>query len=358
MHIEVRHNMALMPYMMIMAGGGLGFLVSVGRGVRASLHRRRILISFGIFMGLCFVSLVAALPFLSGVLKQVPVLSLYYVTILVRNGLLLSLVPLLYLLARMRLDRRASAFVCVFPIVMLLIGYDVQALTSKRWHGWMGRLSEPGQRIRQEIVLPDYLKVSRWREGKVLIDMQGGPGKGYDLIVEVNGERMMEYRGGLQVPATWLEPLTNVHRDFYRQRLEVQGREPEDLRQWFEIPIDLSLLADTDHIVVEVYLARSSGEPGNYVDIYGDYAWSEDRLLEGPCFGLTAEEISMFSWVYDDEFRLDCRTPLESLESASAFFDGGRWLYEDLSPALGLQSGEFRIRLQLVVGRRLRQKTI
>lgn len=344
---EVRHNMALMPYMMIMASGALGFLVSVGREVRASPQRRRILIALGIFLGFCLLSMACTLPLVSLMLKGAPLLSTYYAAILVRNGLLLCFVPILYLLTRIRLARRAAALVSVFPIVLLLIGYDVQALTSKTWHGWTSRLSEPGQHVRQEIVLPEDFDLGWWRKGMLLIDMHSGPGKGYDLIVEVNGEQVMEYRNGLRIRADWW----GYHYTFYPSRLEAQGRRPEDLRQWFVIPVDLPLLAGTDRVVVDLYLIGEAEVPGAYVDIYGDYAWTKGRIFQGPCFAVTAKdarmETSIYKYSYDDDYRLDCEVELMSDESRGSYFNGTRWSDSDLSERPGVQSGEFRIRLQL-----------
>ena len=190
------------------------------------------------------------------------------------------------------------------------------------------------------IHLERFSRSERW----LLIDMHSGPGKGYELVIEVNGERLKEYRSGLQGP---VDKFDHYHRT-YRQRILVQGRAPEDVQQWFEIPIDLSLFPITDRLVVDVHLVPVSEGSPSYVDVNGDYRATSDRAFEGPSFALSPRETSLYKWVYDDDFRLDTQLPLSSPRSSSSFYDGSRWSHADLSPGIGLQSGEFRIRLLLV----------
>lgn len=342
--VEARYNMALMPYVIVMAALALHCLIVSARKMRGDVCRRAAVASSGVSLGLCSLWLIASPQMLLSAFATMSALSAHYFSALLGNLLLISLVPLLYLVVKASLDARRSCFISLFPILVLLLGYNLHVFTTETWHVWRTRLSNPAQRIHQEILLPDDFELSRFVGGSIVIDMLGGARKSYDLIIEVNEQQIQHYEGGLRVDADEFD----FHHRFYNQLMKAQNREPEDLRQWFEMPVDLSLLADTDRVTVDVYLTGDSEGRDSYVDLYGDYASGSGRVFEGPSFALARSETSLYKYLFDDDFRLVSRTPLESPYSSSAFYDGSTWSHTDLSPEIGVQSGEFRIRVKLL----------
>lgn len=342
--VEARYNMPLMPYMIVMAALALHFLIVSAGKMRSDVCRWAAVASLGVSLGLCSLWLMASPQMLLSAFATMSALSAHYSSALLGNLLLISLVPLLYLVGKISLDARRSCFISLFPILVLLLGYNLDAFTTETWHVWRTRLSNPAQRIHQEILLPDDFELSRLVGGSIVIDMLGGANKSYDLTIEVNEQQIQHYEDGLRVDT---DDFDFYHR-FYNQLMKAQNREPEDLRQWFEIPVDLSLLAGTDRITVDVWFTDDSEARDSYVDVYGDYASGSGRVFGGPSFALASSETSVYKYLFDDDFRLVSRTPLESPHSSSAFYDGSTWSYSDLSPAAGVQSGEFRIRVKLL----------
>lgn len=342
--VEARYNMPLMPYVIVMAALALHFLIVCARKMRSDVCRWAAVSSSGVSLGLCSLWLIASPQMLLSAFATMSTLSAHCFSALLGNLLLISLVPLLYLVGKTTLDARRSSFISLSPILVLLLGYNLQVFTTETWHVWRTRLSNPAQRIHQEILLPGDIELSRFVGGSIVIDMLGGASKSYDLIIEVNEQQIQHYEDGLRVDADEFD----FYHKFYNQLMRAQNREPEDLRQWFEIPVDLSLLANTDRVTVDVYLAGDSEGRDSYVDVYGDYASGGGRIFEGPSFALARSETSLYKYLFDDDFRLVSRTPLESPYSSSAFYDGSTWSHTDLSPEIGVQSGEFRIRVKLL----------
>jgi len=342
-HAEQRYNLPLMPYVIIMAACTIDFLWASAHKIRGTAYERRFCLAWVVSLSLGLLSVALVVPLLLLALGTGAAISAYRLTVSLRGLFLASLGPLLYFTARATLDSKRSAAVSLFPVLALSVGLVLNASTSKTWHEWTTRLSHPSQRIRQTITFPEVLEVGSFTEATLMMDMHGGPDKSYDLVVEVNGEQTRRYEDGLHVDPGKFD---SFHR-FYNQLITARKMTPDDLRQWFEIPVDPRLLTGTDTIVVEVYLEPDVHRAGNYVDIYGDYLAGDERVFEGPSFPLSPLDTSLYKYAYDDDFRLESRTRLESAHSSSAYYDGFSWSCTDLSPAAGMQSGEFRVRLKL-----------
>jgi 4-amino-4-deoxy-L-arabinose transferase-like glycosyltransferase len=343
-HAEPRYNMPLMPYAIIMTAYTLEFLYASAKRVVGTVYENRLRLASVVSLFLWVLSVTLTVPLLLLVTGKSAVISAYSLTILLDGSFLVSLGPLLYFTSRASLDRRKAVIVSVVPVLVFAVGLLVGALTSKTWHEWTTRLTNPAQRVRQTILFPVGFELGSFTEGALMIDMQGGASESYDLIVEVNGQQVQRYQDGLHVEPEKFDSFRRI----YNQLMKVQNRQPEDLRQWFEIPFELSLLTDTNTIVVELYLASDVHGTGEYVDLYGDYEVGDARVFDGPSFPLSPHDTSVYKYILDDDFRLEARTRLESPESASAFYDGSLWSDSDLSPDMGTQSGEFRIRLKLL----------
>lgn len=343
-HAEPRYNLSLMPYVITMAACTLVFLRDSASRMRATAQMRRFCLACVVSLLLGLLSLVVVVPLLVAVSGGSAVTSAYLLTVSLKGLFVLSFGPLLYFISRATLGSKEATAVAAFAVLVLFVGLVLSASTSKTWHEWTTRLSDPSQRVRQTIELPDTLELGSFKEAALMIDMQSGRGTSYDLMVEVNGEQTKRYEGGLSVDPSKFD---SFHK-FYNQLITARRMEPRDLRQWFEVPVDLSALADDEVVVVELYLASSTRGGGNYVDIYGDYAISGERVFEGPSFPLSPLDTSLYKYAHDDDFRLESRTRLESAQSASAFYEGFSWSYTDLSTDIGMQSGEYRVRLKLL----------
>jgi 4-amino-4-deoxy-L-arabinose transferase-like glycosyltransferase len=342
-HAEPRYNLSLMPYVIIMAACTLVFLCDSASRMRATAHKSTFRLACVVSLLLGLLSLVVVVPLVVAVCGGSAATTAYSLTVSLKGLFVLSFGPVLYLLSRAALDSRKAAAVAAFPVLVLLVGLLLTPSTSKTWHEWTARLADPSQRVRQTIELPDTFDVGSFQEAALMIDMQSGTGTSYDLVVEANGEQTKRYEGGLSVDPSKFD---SFHK-FYNQLLTARHVEPGDLRQWFEVPVDLSLLAG-DEVVVELYLAGETRSGGNYVDIYGDYAISGERVFEGPSFPLSPLDTSLYKYAHDDDYRLEARTRLESPGSASAYYDGLSWSDTDLSEDIGMQSGEYRVRLKLL----------
>jgi len=88
----------------------------------------------------------------------------------------------------------------------------------------------------------------------------------------------------------------------------------------------------------------------NYVIIFGDYTTTTDKnLFEGPCFPRSDLDTSLVKIMpYSGDYRFERITPLNSRKTISEYYNGLEWEQKDLSSLRGIQSGSYRIRIQLI----------
>jgi hypothetical protein len=125
---------------------------------------------------------------------------------------------------------------------------------------------------------------------------------------------------------------------------------PEDLRQWYEIPLPPQLLHNRRQLVIECTLSGRGDRRINHVLIFGDYQTTgNSNLYSGPCIPRGDEDTSLVKIMpYSGDYRFETVTPLYSRETVSAYYNGMEWQETDLSSVRGIQSGSYRIRVELI----------
>ena len=182
--------------------------------------------------------------------------------------------------------------------------------------------------------------------GILAIDVWQPAGDYRALVVQVNGQPIK--RAGT--------PLSSDPAQFpnYQHPLHGGVRQLEQLRQWWLLPVPTDILQLSNPVVVEIKVAGQS--PGGALCLYGDYDTDavDPRLM--PVLGSLPGELRVqYKAVYDGDDRLYLPVQLAGEPGSVVSVwqrDGGSsddrpTARRDLSPAPGLQRGEFRVRLQL-----------
>jgi hypothetical protein len=342
---EARFGLPSMPFMIIMSAYAIDSLACSVKGIKVDPRRKRIYVfSIGSVI-LLLLSMLITVPLLLQVFPYINVIYAHIFVLFVRNIFLLSLIPVVYFLVLGQVGQKMAMTVSLLPILMVSIIYNTNAFASGTWHEWKARLSDPSMVIRQEIRLPE--DISQFQNASLKIDMLEGPGRSYDLVVRVNEQGVKRYSGGLSV-----DDNNAVARNvFYRQVLQLQNKPAEKVRQWFSVPIDFSFLVGRDKIYVDIAIERKNNKGNNYVDVFGDYQIAKG-FFEGPSLNSykVGAKTSFAKYLIEDDFRLWDRTKIESNWSSSVFYNGSLWSTDDLSSDMGMQSGSYRIRLQLERG--------
>ncbi|MBI2167202.1 MAG: glycosyltransferase family 39 protein [Candidatus Omnitrophica bacterium] len=342
-HIETRYNVTFMPFVLIFSGYAVDFFWK-NRGVFFASKRK-------ILMGAA-----VALPAVIGfhlarpetVLLISPGLtgrSLLIIKLAVETVSVLAFLIALGVWLAPALPRRRLVGMLLTGGIIFLALFGVYGLCQESWHEWKARIDHPAFRIRQEIFIPPG-SLGRTVEETLRVDLILSEGK-LDWAVMVNGKEIGNL-GALQkdeVPSSFLIE----GEDFYRRFLNDEERKAFEMRQWFSIPLPSGILREGEFNTIEFYSkdTRAVHLKDNAWEVAGDYAVSNARpLFHGPLFQRSSGEISMYKYVHDGDARLNGEIPLNHGGSRSIFFDGSRWLTDDLSPLLGVQSGEYRIRIE------------
>ncbi|MEA1926991.1 MAG: hypothetical protein U9N73_02200, partial [Candidatus Auribacterota bacterium] len=253
-----------------------------------------------------------------------------------------SLVPLFLSLYRDHISGWRRYLAVLGPAIFIFLVYISALKVHPSWHEWSARLSGPKQAVRQTIILPENLK--NYRSADLKLDLVSGPIRRYDLIVSIDGEVVRRFEGGLTPdPASWVPPDKRRAFPIY---LRATKRKMPDIRQWYTIPLDLKKLEGKRSMEVELRFS-SSGEEGCYVDIYGDYRIGDDPgVFEGPTFSKSPSRLALYKYLFDDDWRI-WEEVFTSPVSAGSYVGSGKSREDDLSPRAGIQSGKFRIFLNL-----------
>jgi len=288
-------------------------------------------------------------PMLLALLPQVSPLFFYTITILFMNLLLIATACLGYHILNLRFKNISRSFyITAFPLVTVMLLYNNEALTSKTWHEWETPLYAKHQKIKQTILLPHDLALDGYRKANVMIDMFTGGGQGYNFHIKVNGQQIKVYQDGIKAREGKFD---NKFFGFYKSFFfETYKLSPEDLRQWYEIALPLHFLKRNSTLVVECYLTGTVEHEKNYVIVFGDYTTGIDKnRFEGPCFPRSDSDTTIAKVMpYSGDYRFERTTPLSSEKTTSEYYNGLKWQHNDLSNSGGIQSGSYRIRVELI----------
>lgn len=343
LHIESRYNLPLMPLMALMSGYSLGFFIDSCKSFKKIILKKVFFVSLAIPVFLCFLMHYLSVPVLIQIFpKMAPAFAnaaLYFI----KDLFILSISLPLYLLISNQVKKRHAVLVSTAPLFIMVFLFNIGSSDST-WHEWSSKLSNPGQYVYQKIILPQF-NPDKIDKLNLEIDMSSGAIRNYDLIVEVNGKVAKSFRG---LPIS--EGKFDLE-DFYMEIMKIIGLKPDELRQWFTIPLDPGLFKGADALNVKIFLENVYPGPGNFVRIYGDYRenpYKRIEIFKGPSFALNKSEISHYKFAYSGDYRIDTETALQNLNVYSAFFNGYVLDRADLSSDRGIQSGEYRVRLQLL----------
>ena len=354
--------------------GGDGDSAGGAHGPRVWIHRLRgrwgaPFIALGAALVLFVLTL--ALPRDVWVGFGLPVIPAHDVHELTRFGVFLALGLFLFLhTRRQRVPWVRAAAVGLLPVLWgLAILGDAHADRDR--DVWSARLSRPGDRIVQSLHLPDDVDWRAVRHAELFIDMMADAGSHPDVIVRLDGSPVRHFAEGLENPGEDYLLDRAVHavqnrysrvEEAYRANLDdyVLHRHPDAdfsyFRQWFRIPVRVDSLKARREMVIEIELVDGRG---GGVTVFGDAeidpgetTKGQSRKIGAPAFLENPYELSVYQFVLfaTDRMRADVRfnrpLALYSSSAEGAFFRDGRSLGNDLSPARGLQRGEYRVRLR------------
>lgn len=338
-HIEGRYGLIYLPFLILFAG------VPIHRICRS----RAILFGpggsgvavFGFLVVMAVIYKRSDPGFLLTLLPVLEIEQAHLLSVLLQSLALAACFTAVGFCLRRVFPRRqllTGLFVTAF---LFFLPFEVFSFTSLDWREWQTPLENPAQAIRQEIFLPrGSLEGATAQNLRLDIALAKGEA---GWFIKVNGEIIGDVQG-------LREAAPSFPFEGYRVSLQLERKMPFEMRQWYSLPLHSGILKEGDFNQIEMgpFSASSSlsGESGRLL-IYGDYPSVPPLTYEGPLFQRSPAETSIFKYQFDGDFRLNGRTPLESREVKSDFYDGQRWRSDDLSPERGIQRGQYRIRIEI-----------
>lgn len=343
-----RYAIPAMPFVILLASHALVFTISTiwhkGKRFLSSLYCFPWVVTIIIFVSVCCLNLSTLLALFP---SATPAFC-YTMTIALMNLLFIAAAFWVYHVFNLKWkSRKRSLWATAFPVFVIALLYNNDALSSKTWHEWENLLCTDHQKIKQTIVLPPDLNAGKYTKANVMIDMFGG-GRGYRFEVAANGHIIKVYQGGIQArEGKFDNKFYGLYKSFFFDTYKLS---PDDLRQWYEIELPLYLLQEEPELVIECSLRDTIHHENNHVIVFGDYTTGlGDNLFEGPCFPRSDLDTSLIKIMpYSGDHRFERVTTLESWKTMSEYYDGLKWQHKDLSGARGIQSGSYRIRVELI----------
>lgn len=342
---ESRYTLPLIPFMIMTA---VWFIDVVIRRVVElfNTNRRRgyRLILFLILACILLLLVIFGRPALT--MAYLPGLSFpgaHLLQIVFFSLLCILLIPPLFIIYKKQVGGWRRYLAAIGPSAFIFMVYFSALKVHPSWHEWSTRLSNSEQVVRQTIDLPEDLE--NYRSLDLKLDLVSGANRNYDLTVWVDGEMVRRFSGGLSPDsASWLPPDKRRAFPIY---LRATKRKMPDIRQWYTIPLDIKKLAGRKAIEVEIKFHPEEESADCYVDLFGDYKFTnQPNIFEGPTFSKSPSRLSLYKYLFDDDWRIWESVEVPTVERVD-YTGHGKSRSDDLSPRPGIQSGSFRIFLEL-----------
>ena len=221
--------------------------------------------------------------------------------------LIFSPVPFLALTYRSFISGCRRWWAALVPPVILAAIFLSAVSVHRQWHEWRVRLDRPGETIRQSLAIPADLE--KFRSASLKLDLLSGPVPIYDLAVKLDGVPVRIFQRGLTPDAGAYIASRRAFPVYLREEKRGFGQ----VRQWYSVPLDLEKLRGRDRIELELEFRPLSSDPGVYVDVFGDYFFDADpRTFDGPTFSQSPKELSLYRYLFFDDWRLWRRRVLEA----------------------------------------------
>jgi len=341
-----RYAIPSMPFIIILASYAI-MLISESLSVTVRLRPKIILFVFAVIAAIVFYHygiscLLLLFPGTSADLCR-------YIQIVIMNLLIIISAGILYqILINNHKSAKINFIAITVPAVVLLLFFNNNALTSKTWHEWEVCLKSNDQKIKQTIVLPDSFDIHKYEQATLMIDMFPGKGRNYDFNITVNRQIIKSFQGGLKAREHKFDhKLQGVFKKFFFDSYKLR---PEDFRQWYEINIPLDFLASDNKVIIECGLKKDNNAAQNNVIVFGDYSSGQNKnIFEGPCFPISDQDTSLAKIMpYSGDNRFERLTALNSTATTSEYYKNASWQSKDLSDHYGIQSGVYRIRIEMI----------
>lgn len=307
----------------------------------SSMSKNRAL--FVLLAALCFylVSQYLTVPILLAVFKQLGPFTAFLVNLGIKNiSMILFLSGLGILLSYLSKVKKTATLIILLLFYFVIFNswaYTDGVRFNRSWQEWFANLGE-GKKITQEITIGNSGLVNA-RKANLLIDMRQ---EGYfsgELIVLVNAQEVKRFAKKLSIEGKGY--------NFFAYDYVV--KDASLMRRWFSIPMDLSLLNERGSLKVELELRSDINKSQGNIRVYGDYPILDNqKYFVGPLFARTDFETSIYNYLEKGDYRVAGRVSLASSSTTSNFFNGSFWNSRDLSDEKGMQSGSYRIRLEVI----------
>lgn len=333
-----RYTLTAIPFVILFSAAGMVSLIHLSVSSQA---RRTAWIAASAACLFLLTERANLVPFLASALGASKIAACLVTSSLIKSCALLVFIAAVCRCFRYLQGNRKAA--CLFALAatgIVLPTICLQTRSQGRWYEWQTVLDKPGQKISQTIYLRNGLAERlASRQCYLMVDADGWQRLSPTASVRVNGQRLTApIIPSLSLPDCifWYATgsggeLTRQYEHNFTLLAMRAGLSAPDLRQWFLLPLPPSCLSKS---AITVEIEQSGNSPAK---LFGTYP-TKKGILQIP---------NLYNYSWDKAFygvesdsglsdpRIDDAIARESCPESTA----------DLSPAPGLQCGNYNIRL-------------
>jgi hypothetical protein len=213
----------------------------------------------------------------------------------------------------------------------------VKSVPRERWAEWSVEICHPAQAVERVIHLPPGYDWDIFERVLVSMDIQSGGGKKFTLHLRIDTMHY-SFPGGTYTK-------TFYPKGSYEPFLEAYGMKKEEVRHWVTFGLDRETITqamEDDKLEVRLWVTEGDAER-NFIRVYGDYRPADWAFWVGPTlFNPAVERL-----YEEDDPRIWEGISRELVDAENLWIESGKTDDHDLSPAPGLQTGDYRM---IVVG--------
>lgn len=342
-HVVARYNMPAMPFAIIAATAGFGWLLNArladeaATRNRATTLRRMAIVVIGLVGMLAVVRLLRP-PFwlmLDSIFNANSAVWAFWLA-----GVL-GIVGGVWLLAREVRESPNRRNVVIAGVVIVLVALFLTQAVPREGHAdWSAVLDRPGEEARRVTYLPPSLTRDSVYTAFLALDLAAEERRDCRVTITTDGIARTK-------PVDSLVSDLYFYRKFvYRAFLNLYDHRTCDVRQWvvWEISREVidSMMAD-HRLDIRVSAAPSGPRPGGLL-VYGDMPVEDYRNWIGPTFDIHSVE----RYYEGGDPRIWGREPLDFARAECEFVSDGAGRTDDLSDQPGRQIGQYRLFVTVV----------
>jgi hypothetical protein len=238
-------------------------------------------------------------------------------------------------------DLKKTIAFCAVPFIILIMVILNQNFARQNWDEWKYEMISRQQKAAAKIYIPQDFRLLPDDKIRLAVDLTSPRDENYPFLMAVGGRAGQFYINQPPISHSYYQKMSY---DVYEHFLDIAK---EEMRAWRFIPLPTEFfnkLADSLGYIEIVLGINSEQAIGNQLTLYGNY----DNIYDNKTYIPGLKHHSVERLVEKGDPRIWSDYQLSSDSVISYYIEGNLAQNDDLSPAGGVQTGRYRIYLEVL----------